>query len=129
MGTRRALRMLPGRRPAASRPQQGQLDEILSVLPVAGQQEGEAQQPPAVAGREGLELCLVPARHGLTFSSSPHLRSNDTRDPRVVPKVRGASDIAEPTTACGQVVDQECGWPMRRRLPLKQPGQRPSWVS
>ena len=73
-----------GHRPSASRPQQGQLDEILSVLPATGQQEREAQQPPSVAGREGLELGFVPARHGLTFSSLPHLRSNDARDRQVV---------------------------------------------
>jgi hypothetical protein len=45
------------------------LHQVLGVLVVAGQQQGKAEQPPAVAYDVGLELGLVAAGHRRLLSS------------------------------------------------------------
>jgi hypothetical protein len=63
------MRVLPGGRPPAGQPQQHHLDQVLGVLVVPGQQQGEGEQPPAVAGDVGLELRLIPGRQRGALSS------------------------------------------------------------
>ena len=63
------VRVLPRRRPPAGQPQQCYLDQVLGVLVVPGQQQGEAEQPPTVAGEiPGFELRLIPGRQRGTLS-------------------------------------------------------------
>ena len=68
-GTGISLRVLPGGRPPAGQPQQRHLDQVLGVLVVPGQQQGEAEQPPAIAGDIGFELRLILGRQRGALSS------------------------------------------------------------
>ena len=77
-------RGLPGRGPAASRTQQGLLDQILSIVPVTDQQERKTEQLPAILRHEGRELRIIPAGQPPAVSSSPHTASNDAHPRQVV---------------------------------------------
>jgi hypothetical protein len=65
-----SLGVLAGGRPVPGRAQQGCLNEILGVMPLPGQQDGEPEQPAAVAADTTLEIRLVIARQTRAFPES-----------------------------------------------------------
>ena len=115
-------RGLPGRSPAASCAEQGLLDQILGIVPVADQQESETEQLPAVPGHEGRELRFIPAGQRPARSSSPHTACNDARPRQVVSRRQKAK--RDDLQCCMGI--RGCGTRSQMKPPLDLPGKQPA---